>query len=110
MTGGEGHAVELDSNLSRSRDKQAGLRWPIAVDRQLDALVEVAIRAGERTNRKEVLAAIIATQNFDGRGVGEMLRQYRTMTVGDALPEIPNDQRVVRLASHRPGPRPNRSS
>jgi hypothetical protein len=100
-----GHAVELDANLSRSRDKQAGLRWPIALDAKLDRLLDAATDAGERTNRKEIVAALLAAADHDGPALGEIIRAYRTMKVRDALPAQPHGARVVELAHHRPGPR-----
>ena len=103
------HAVELAANLSRSRDKQAGVRWPTAVDARLDRIVEAAVEAGERTNRKEVLAALVATLDLDGSACGEMLRRYRTMKVGDVLPAQPKGTTVVHLSDHRPGPRAGRT-
>lgn len=109
MTKDDRHAVELDGNLSRSRDRQVGVRFPIALDEKLDRLVAAAEQAGDRTNRKELLAALVATCDLDGPALGEALRRYRTMSVRDALPDAPQDHRVVRLADHRPGPRTARS-
>lgn len=46
--------------VTRSRDKQAGLRLPLAVDQRIDALLARATEAGERTSRKELIAALLA--------------------------------------------------
>lgn len=108
MAGRDGRAVELDGNLSRSTDRQVGLRWPVPVDDRLDRLVDRAIEAGERTNRKELLAAIVASCDLDGNALGGLLRRYRTMKVRDVLPTQPTGQTVVHLADHRPGRRAGR--
>lgn len=100
------HAVDLRENLSRSRDKQVGLRWPVAVDEFLDRLVMIIENEGERTNRKELIGAIIATTASDGALLAQALRRYRTMTVADCLPEIAGDSTVVHLSTRKPGPRP----
>lgn len=102
----DGHAVDLGERLARSQDKQVGLRWPIALDEFVDRLVRVAEAAGERTNRKELIAAIVATATADGAALGQALRRYRTMTVGDCLPEAEHEGRVIHLAGRKPGPRP----
>lgn len=105
MTEHDRHAVPLGDNLSRSRDRQVGLRLPMAVDEKLDRLRDAAQGAGERTDRKELVAALIAVCDLDGPALGEVLRRYRTMTVRDALPDAPASAKVVRLAEHKPGPR-----
>lgn len=105
MTDQEGHAVSLDTNLSRSRDRQVGLRWPTAVDARLDLLLAAAIDAGERTNRKELLAALVAGCDLDGPALGQALRAYRTMRVRDALPPQPRGAVVAYFADGKPGPR-----
>lgn len=107
MTDDDGHAVELDAELSRSRDKQPGFRWPIAVDAKLDRLLQAADAATERTSRKEIVAALVATCDLDGAALGEMIRRYRAMKVRDALPAQPQNASVVRLAERGPG-RPTR--
>ena len=106
MTERGGHAVDLDGSLCRSQDKQPGLRWPIAVDERLDLLVHEAEAVGERTNRKELLAALVATADLDGAGLGVLLRRYRMMKVRECLPAQSPDVRLVRLADRKPGPRP----
>jgi hypothetical protein len=105
MTKPDRHAVSLGDNLSRSRDRQVGMRFPIALDEKLDRLLAACEEAGERTNRKELVAALIAVCDLNGSALGESLRKYRTMTVRDVIPDAPAGADVVRLADHRPGPR-----
>lgn len=109
MTENEGHAVPLDANLSRSPDKQYGVRWPVAVDAKLDRLVSAAEEAGERTHRKELIAALIATCRLTGPQLSKALRTYRQMTVRDALGSAQTGSGVVHLVDHKPGRRSARS-
>ncbi|UXA15215.1 hypothetical protein KXD97_07705 [Mycobacterium sp. SMC-8] len=90
----------------RSRDKQVGLRLPLAVGQRIDALLARATEAGERTNRKELIAALLATAELSGEELGRMLRQYRTSKVGDVLLDRDDSGAgVIQLVSHKPGPR-----
>ncbi|HEU0086240.1 MAG TPA: hypothetical protein VFQ77_01055 [Pseudonocardiaceae bacterium] len=101
----DGHAFELGELVRTAKDKQIGVRWPIPVDARLDALMERAVEAGERTTRREVVAALVATTDLDGEAIGRLLRKYRTMRVREVLLDTPADARVVRIAGQRPGPR-----
>lgn len=47
MTEHDRHAVPLGDNLSRSRDRQVGMRLPMAVDEKLDRLRDAAQDAGD---------------------------------------------------------------
>lgn len=98
--------VDRHEVVIRSRDKQIGLRLPLAVDQRIGALLARATKAGERTNRKELIAALLATAELSGEAVGHMLRRYRTSKVGDVLLDRDDSgTNVVELVSHRPGPR-----
>lgn len=95
--------------LIDSPDKQPGFRWPVVVDQLLDRLVEAANEAGAGTNRKELIAALVATSGSQtGEKLGKAVRQYRTMTVKQTLGE--SEEGVVRLIHHGPGPRRKASS
>jgi len=101
--------IGSSSKLVDSPDKQPGFRWPLAVDQLLDGLVESANGAGADTNRKELIASlVVASRTVSGERMGKMVRQYRTMTVRQALGE--SDNSVVRLVHHGPGPRRRASS
>lgn len=78
------------------------------MDDKLDRLVELAADAGERTNRKEIVAALVAVCELRGPALGKALRRYRTMKVRDALPAQPSGTDVVYLADRKPGPRAQR--
>lgn len=105
MTDPGEHTVATDERVCDSRDKQVGLRWPSVVDAHLDRLLANAYDSGERTNRKELLAAIVATSQFSGEDLRSMLQNYRLMRVRDLLPPSQSDEGVIRLSANRPGPR-----
>lgn len=99
--------VSLGELLHRSKDKQAALRWPLALDQRLDDLVVRAEAAGERTSRRELLSALVLAADMTGEDLGRVLRKYRTCTVRAALLDTSGDEEanVVELRRHRPGPR-----
>lgn len=101
--------IGADGKLVDSPDKQPGFRWPVVVDQALDRLVEAANEAGAGTNRKELIAALVATNGrLSGERLGKMVRSYRIMTVKQALGK--SEDGVVRLMHHGPGPRKKVSS
>lgn len=104
----ETHHLSRSEKLVASKDRQANVRWPIALDDRLDGLVRRANEAGDRTNRRELLAALLFGADFTGDALRELLTSYRTATVGQALLGSGDDDEhgdVVAFQSHRPGPR-----
>ena len=95
--------INLDERLVASRDRQVGLRLPLAIDQRLDALLARSVDAGERTTRRELLAAIILATDLNGEDLGGLLREYRRCTVRAAL--LDAHQEIVTFLTHRPGPR-----
>jgi hypothetical protein len=95
--------IDPDERLVASRDRQVGLRLPFAIDQRLDALLARAVEAGERTTRRELLAAIILSTELSGDDLGGLLRAYRRANVRDALLDARQDN--VAYLSHKPGPR-----
>lgn len=102
------HPVGADQRLDGSPDRQVSLRMPLALDQRLDALVDRAIEAGERTNRREILSALLYAADGDGEALGKLLRQYRRASVGDAVLDVATDDNVISFARHQPGPRTRR--
>lgn len=98
-----GDEVDRAERIVTSRDKQVGLRLPLAIDQRLDALLARAVEAGERTTRRELLAAIVLAVESSGEDLGQMLRAYRRATVGDALMDV--EPSNVAYINHKPGPR-----
>lgn len=104
------HSVPLDARLCSSQDRQVGLRWPVALDRRLDDLLDRAEDAGERTNRRELIAALLLAAEYDGDELRELLRTYRTALVRDApLATDVEDGNVLKFEPPSPGPRPRKS-
>lgn len=100
------HTVPLDANVSRSSDRQIGLRLPVVVDEHVEHLIRLAEDAGERTSRRELISALLATCDLDGQQVRNMIGRYRVMKVAEirGIPHGDADS-VVLLSSRRPGPR-----
>jgi hypothetical protein len=97
-------ALKVGDTVSSYPDRQAGISWPLPVDAKLEDLLKTARAVGERTSRREIVAAIIAMAEFDGQKLSELLRRYRLARVGDVLQ--PSDtSNVVRFTYHPPGPR-----
>jgi hypothetical protein len=95
--------INLDERLTASRDRQIGLRLPFAIDQRLDALLARSVDAGERTTRRELLAAIILATELNGDDLGRLLKTYRRAKVRDALLDANRDN--VTYLTHKPGPR-----
>lgn len=74
---GQQHPVLMSELLRDSKDKQVSFRWAMALDQRLDALVRRAEDAGERTTRREILAALIAHADYSGEELGGLLRALR---------------------------------
>lgn len=104
------HSVSAAELLRTSRDRQVSLRLPLALDQRLDALAERATDAGERTNRAELLQALIFDCDLSGDELGDRLRRLRTASCGDAVLDrsVPGDN-VLQFSGHKPGPRTRRS-
>jgi hypothetical protein len=97
---------DADSRVVRWPEKQGAVAWPLPVESKLDVLLRRAEEAGERTSRKEIVAALIAACQDDGDGISAVLRRYRKTTVRDLL-DVPKSQNVIDIKQRRkPGPRP----
>lgn len=89
--------------LKNSQKRTTSVQWPEAVDDRLEALLGLAVAAGERVSRAELLAMLVAEAPLNGRQIGERVRAYRQLLPDEfsqtttQVGELP----VVR----RPGPR-----
>ncbi|GCE01851.1 hypothetical protein EHYA_09625 [Embleya hyalina] len=75
------------------------LTWPQEIDARLDLLVRAATEAGERTNRSELLAALIASTKTTPKKLADTLRAYRrldpeTFTAAHDRPDLPTVRRT----------------
>jgi hypothetical protein len=98
--------LDADSRVVRWPEKQGAVAWPLPVEAKLEALLHRAEEAGERTSRKEVVAALIAAYKGDGKKVSALVRRYRRTTVRELL-AVPQSENVIDITQRRkPGPRP----
>jgi hypothetical protein len=106
MTDERADQIPLDARLKSCREKAVGALWPLPVDHRLEQLVQLTNDTGERTDRKELLAAIVLAVTEDPDELSEMLRTYRRATVHAALINPTIEGNVVTLPRYKSGPRP----
>lgn len=99
-----GMSLDADSRVVDHMDRQVSLGWPPPVDVRLDRLLDQARRAGERTSRKELVAALVATCHPTDAQLGNMIKRYRRLKVREIMP-VPEGENVVPLKRQPPGPR-----
>jgi len=102
-------SLDADSYVVDTPEKSASINWPWAVEVRLEQLLNQAKAAGEKTNRKELVAALVATSKLSDAQLGKMLRRYRTVKVREIL-SVPADENIVPFAKQRPGPRTSERS
>lgn len=94
-----------DDSVANAKAFQIGVAVPGPLSARLDVLVDIARRAGERTTRKELVAALILSATPTETSVRRMIRTYRRARVADAF--ILGEDPTRFLASERQrGPRP----
>lgn len=102
--------LNADSRVITSPEKQGAVAWPLPIEAKLEALLRRTEEVGERTSRKEIVAALIAAADNDGENMSMLLRSYRTITVRELL-GVSEDENVIPITERRkPGPRPRQSS
>ncbi len=99
-------SLDADSFVTDTPEKPAAINWPLAVEARLEQLLDQAKAAGERTTRKEIVAALVATSKLSDAQLDRMLRRYRKAKVREIL-SVPADENVVPITKQRPGPRTN---
>lgn len=97
--------LDVRDAVSSYKDRQAGISWPLPVDAKLEQLLDTARAVGERTSRREIVAAIIAMTKLTGDELSALLRSYRLARVGDILLQSSDTSNVVKFTKHGPGPR-----
>lgn len=94
-----------DAPLRGLPERNVGLALSDPVSARLDALVALADAAGERTNRKELVAALIVGADSESGHLVALVRRYRTAVARDTLikpGEVPSQ---LVFPTIRPGPR-----
>jgi len=101
--------VQLDVPLSTNPvTKNGAIVWPTAIDARVDHLLSLVAQS-YRTDRRELVAAIVFSAPSEAAELGQLLQTYRNATTRDALQHLLADAgnaTVVELPKHKPGPRP----
>lgn len=90
-------------------EDQIGISIPSPLNARLDLLVERANTSGERTTRKELLAALLLDASDQGEELGLAVRRFRAATAADGAPGDCSIERVLETRPKKPGPRARRS-
>lgn len=100
--------LPANTPLRESPEQGVGLSLPIPISDRVDALVSLTEAAGDRTNRKELIASLILAAPALSEELAAGLRRYRVAAVRDALldPERAGD--TINVQGRRPGPRPRK--
>ncbi|MFF5219508.1 hypothetical protein [Micromonospora sp. NPDC000442] len=100
--------ISADTPLPECPEKRIGLSLPGPISDRLDDLVALAEEAGERTNRKELVASLILAAPSVSGEISVLLHNYRRAKARAAPVDNINDELTIAIRSHRPGPRPRR--
>lgn len=100
--------IPADAPLRGLRERNVGLALSDPVSARLDALVALVEEAGERTNRKELVAALIVGAEAKSGNLIALVRRYRTALTRDALLTDDAVPSVVVFPTVHPGPRRRR--
>jgi hypothetical protein len=109
MARSPGPVVEIitaDTPLSSCSQVRLGLAVPFPISERIDDIVASAEEVGERTNRKEVIAALVLSTSIDGPAIGEAIRALRKARAIDALGLENSNGLEITPRERRPGPRP----
>lgn len=87
--------INPDDVLRHSPEVQVGVYLPLALSGRLDVLVELADRGGQPTNRKELLAALIADAPNEPDRLADLMLRYRRAKVKDVLVPGESDERIL---------------
>ena len=101
--------IPPETPLPACPELAVGFTLPVPISHRLDLLVElVETEAGERTSRKELLAALILAAGDDGKELARSLRIYRSQTAASVLTPGAELEQGLALRPGRPGPRRRR--
>lgn len=104
-TTGAAHDSSLawDETAVRTSARNRTFMLPDVVSERLDALVEHLDVVAVRTNRAELVGALLLDTKADTQHLEQLLRRYRLASVADAHL---GDQHGERLQLHAPAPGP----
>jgi hypothetical protein len=96
--------------LRECPEHNVGLSLVQPISDLLDLLVSRTEAVGERTSRKELIAALILAAPSDGRKIASLLRRYRLASTGDTGVDSTGNEAPGPSMPRRPGPRPRSAS
>ena len=104
-----------DTSLAECPERSVGLVLADPISKRLDGLVDCVEATGERTSRKEVIAALILAASPDGEQLAASLRRLRLAGVRDVYVGLRVDPQpsangggLDMSAQRQPGPRARR--
>lgn len=100
--------IPADALLRGLDEHSIGMALSEPISARLDDLVALVEGVGERTNRKELLGALILAATPEGAALAALVHRYRTAEVRDTLVEPGAPSRYVRFPPRRPGPKPRK--
>lgn len=97
--------VDARKRLRDCNEAAVGLALPRPLSDRVDALVALIDDYGERTSRKELIAALILDAPADPIRLAGLLSTYRRATAKDALLDPKSAGATIPVTDRRPGPR-----
>lgn len=101
-----GAQIPPQTPLPSCPERSVGLSLPLPITARLDLLVELAEQAGERTSRKEIVAACILCAPEGAEELVRWLRLYRTSRADSVYTSGAKLEDVLQPRPAPPGPRP----
>ena len=93
-----------DARLAMCEERQITIGLAGPLNERLDRLVELADSEGARTNRKELIAALVLAAPASGSELAEAVITLRKARARDAA--VDGDlATILRFRRHQPGPR-----
>jgi len=102
----QGAQIPAQTRLPSCPERSVGLSLPVPINARIDLLVQLAEQAGERTSRKEIVAACILGAPDGAMELVRWLRIYRSSPAESVYTSGPKLADVLELKPARPGPRP----
>lgn len=100
--------LPADTPLSDLEEHSVGLALSDPMSDRVDALVRLVDGTGDRTNRKELIAALILGARPLGDDLAQLVRRYRAAVARDTLIDPDSAGPVLALGTRKPGPRRRR--
>lgn len=110
MASNKSRTFDPQGRLVEQRECNLAVLVPVPVSERVEALAEALDRGGYgRVARKELVGALLFAATANTAELADLLRQYRTAKVRDAIVGGVPEGRVLRFPERAPGPRPRAS-